>query len=725
MLLAAGAQGQPGFARVDTVQVQVGSTQLKNPWAGGLNFCQLSPIDLNMDGIKDLFVFDRSGNRISTYINNGTPNTVDYVSAPQYVRNFPPLHDWALLADYNCDGKEDIFTYSNVGGGIAVYKNTSTAASGPQFQLVKNILYTNYQPTVANLYVSSVDIPAIVDVDNDGDLDVLTFWVLGTYVEYHKNLSMETYGTCDSLNFMLKNQCFGFFSENGSNNGVNLNDTCTSNVSSPEKLANERHSGSTVLSFDQDGDGDKEILLGDISATNMVMLHNDGSIFANHMDTADLNYPSYNTPINVTLFPAAFYLDVDNDGLKDLIVSPNAANVSEDFTSVYFYKNVGTANNVVFNYVKNNLLQEEMIETGEGAYPVFFDYDNDGLQDLFIGNYAYYAPGPDQSKVSLYRNTGTAFNPKFDLITRDYASLNSLNLLAMAPTFGDLDNDGDKDMVIGDYNGHIHYFENIAPAGNTANFVLSQPNMTSITSNAVIDVGSFATPQIIDVDRDGKNDVVIGSRAGKLAYYRNTSGTSPQLDSITSFFGGVNVTKVNSSTGYSVPFLYDYNNSYRLLVGSESGYIYQYDNIDNNLGGTFNLRDSAYMSLREGLRTAPTLGNINNDTLLDMVIGNYAGGVSLFMGDATTGISYASAPEAIFTLYPNPAGDHISLTVTTGEPGSAEMRIYTLLGQEVMRTTIGLNSAEQINVGNLPGGMYYCRITVNGSELVRKFVVQH
>ncbi|HEU4719052.1 MAG TPA: FG-GAP-like repeat-containing protein, partial [Bacteroidia bacterium] len=119
----AGAQSIAGFSRVDSIAVYDGG-QLRNPWSGGHNYCQLSEIDLNGDGIKDLFVFDRSGNKITTYINLGTPNQVDYVLAPEYVSRFPLMHDWCLLRDYNCDGKEDIFTCSIA--GFAIYKNVST-----------------------------------------------------------------------------------------------------------------------------------------------------------------------------------------------------------------------------------------------------------------------------------------------------------------------------------------------------------------------------------------------------------------------------------------------------------------------------------------------------------------------------------------------------------------------------------------------------------------------
>ena len=87
--------------------------------SGGINAGQFSNVDLDLDGIMDIVIFDKSGNKLSPFINNnGT-----FIYAPQYRNNFPAMHDWALLTDYNCDGKNDIFTYSS--GGMAVYLNTS------------------------------------------------------------------------------------------------------------------------------------------------------------------------------------------------------------------------------------------------------------------------------------------------------------------------------------------------------------------------------------------------------------------------------------------------------------------------------------------------------------------------------------------------------------------------------------------------------------------------
>ena len=88
--------------------VDKNNNDLSHAWAGGLNSPQFCEVDLNSDGIKDLFVFDREGDRVLTFVNNGTPNTVDYSYAPEYESAFPNMRYWVRMVDYNNDGKNDI-----------------------------------------------------------------------------------------------------------------------------------------------------------------------------------------------------------------------------------------------------------------------------------------------------------------------------------------------------------------------------------------------------------------------------------------------------------------------------------------------------------------------------------------------------------------------------------------------------------------------------------------
>lgn len=748
LLLNFNSKAQPFFQRNDSIRVKENGSYLKFPWAGGLNFVQVSNIDLNRDGVKDLFFFDRTGNKVRTFVHSGTAGSVDYKHAPAYEKKFPNLHDWALLADYNCDGKEDIFTYSS--GGFAVYKNTSDSANGLQFTLVTPLQYSAYNPPnsqLLNLYVSATDIPAITDIDNDGDLDVVTFAITGTYIEYHQNQSMELYGTCDSLKFEMKNRCWGFASENSLSNNFTLYDTCFGNVSNPGLATNsndnarsaERHSGSCVLCLDLDGDQDKELVTGDISFNNLTMLTNGGTPTASSMVAVDIAFPSNNAStaaVDLALFPCGYYVDINNDQQKDLLVSPNAPNASENFSSVVYYSNSGTTSFPDFDFQQSNFLQDNMIEVGEGAYPVFFDYNSDGLKDLFVGNYGYYASTGFKHKIALYKNIGTATAPEYQLVTRDYGGFSSLGITNMVPAFGDMDGDGDGDMVLGGYDGRLHYFRNNGLPGDTASFVLVQANLKN-SNNRTIDVGDFSVPQIVDVDNDGKNDLIIGGRNGKVAYYHrigSSTGSPPSLDSVTHFWGGIKVNAFGYVTGYSYPFLFKQNGVTKLLVGTEKGYLRMFDNIDGNLTGTFTQADSTYLGIFEGVRSAPNGADINNDGYIDLVIGNYAGGLAFYKGQSTL-VSGIEEQEYIteegIHLFPNPANNSFTVQVKNTDGRKYQVELYSTLGQIIMSAQFN-STSYLITTESLPAGIYICKVyetvAVGASVrqvFVKRIVIQH
>ena len=77
---------------------------LSNPYAGGIRHPQFSQLDLDNDGKKNLFVFDKATNLIQTYINKGKENEVNYQYTSEYNHIFPRLETWALLRDFNHDG---------------------------------------------------------------------------------------------------------------------------------------------------------------------------------------------------------------------------------------------------------------------------------------------------------------------------------------------------------------------------------------------------------------------------------------------------------------------------------------------------------------------------------------------------------------------------------------------------------------------------------------------
>src|ERR1700744_6166430 len=88
-------------------------------WCGGFNNPQFSMGDLNNDGLQDLVVFE-PWDGVRTFINKGTAGSPDYRYAPEYALNFPPIFDYLILADYNCDGVPDLFQQGEY--GYSVYR---------------------------------------------------------------------------------------------------------------------------------------------------------------------------------------------------------------------------------------------------------------------------------------------------------------------------------------------------------------------------------------------------------------------------------------------------------------------------------------------------------------------------------------------------------------------------------------------------------------------------
>ncbi len=694
--------------------------------SGGINAGQFSNIDLNLDGIMDLVVFDKSGNKISPFINDNG----NYIYAPKYRDNFPKAHDWMLLADYNCDGKNDIYTYSS--GGMAIYKNTSI--NNLSFSLVTPLVLT--QPplingALGNIYITQVDIPAITDVDYDGDLDILTFRQTGGFVNYYKNMAIELTGDCDTVAFERSESCWGIFYEGLNNYILNCDNCLCPSITNPNNSASkQKHAGSTLLAIDIDNDNDKDLVLGDVSFNNLNLLINGGDNQNAIMIAVDTLFPQeYNNTIaaNMNTYPASYYLDVTNDGIKDLIVATKSDNKSENFESCWLYENSGQNNNPEFNFVQTNFLQNDMIDLGKSAFPTFYDYNNNGLLDLVIGNYGYHIPNNDPiSSLALLKNTGTKNNPRYELIDRDWQNISNINLnttlnipaLNLSPTFGDLDGDGDKDMLLGDANGKLHYFSN-----QGGNFTITTPNYHNI------DVDQFAQPQIVDVNRDGLLDIIIGEKTGTINYCPNTGSTTNAIfDTIIENWGEIYIDSslfwnagagINTS-GFSAPKLIDSSGVYQLFVGSLSGKIYQFTNIDNNLNGQFTPVNSTASKIWDGEHCAFALADITNDNQPEIILGNISGGIAYFssdtlLNDTTTNSTISIENYNAITIYPNPATKEIVI----GSDLFGDVFIRNLLGKIVFTTKKNKKNLS-ISTSKFPKGIY----TLQLNRTISKFLIQ-
>jgi FG-GAP-like repeat len=707
ILFSSSATAQiPGtFLWSNAVPVSEGANQYALAWSGGINFAQFNGLDLDQDGTVDLVIFDRQGDVITTLLYDPDANPPGYRSTRDYQHIWPlnVLEDWVITRDYDCDGQRDLYT--RVNQGIAVYRNTSSGGA-LSFALAKPLLKSIYfNPPAFNLYVTGQDLPGIVDVDNDGDLDVLTFGVAGSFLEYHQNQSMENYGTCDSLEFRMGNACWGYFKEDNDSNTVTLNSICSPNVANPKAAA---HTGSSLLALDLNANGVKDLLLGDVSFPNVVALINGGGIASSLMVDQDTQFPSYDVPVDMDTFPGMFHEDVDHDGKRDLLVSPNRTSGAENTSSVWYYRNDGEDDAPVLNLIQRNLFQDEMLEFGEGAYPVAFDHNGDGLMDLLVANYGYFEEGSYTYGLALLENVGTAIAPAFSLLTRDLVGLSASPLgRNLHPAVADLDADGDQDLLLGDTQGRLHFFRNTGSSA-AADFVQEQTSIVD-ADGAIIDVGAFSAPQLFDVDEDGLIDLLVGEANGNVNYYRNSGDPQlPQWTLVDDELGQVDVSDpFNESSGHAVPCMFSGTTGPELLVGNERGWLAYYRPENGNLSTPFVLVDSIYADIDEGDRSAPTLHDWNADGEQDLVVGNYRGGLAFFLGDE---VSVAAPPEPkapLFSLLPNPA--------------SEQLEVRTETGGTLSRNLTG--NRTPLSIGYLPCGVYSAVLRTAVGRGVQQLVI--
>ncbi|MBK9591616.1 MAG: T9SS type A sorting domain-containing protein [Crocinitomicaceae bacterium] len=754
-LFSVSAKSQFGFQRIDTIDVYESAIFQKYAWAGGMDYCQFSNIDLNYDGIQDLFVFDRSNNKVLTFIQTNPIGSSNFVYAPEYETKFPEynniynayedeqfLFSWVLLVDYNCDGKKDIFASRS--GGIKVYKNTGNSTDGLSFVQTSLRIKSLQWGTQQFLYVSSADLPGLKDIDGDGDIDIITFGGTGQALEYHRNMSMETYGHCDSLLYEMKNTCWGRFSESASTNSVTLWDTlnypCDDQVPNSESTRpfenSERHSGSTVLPIEMDNDGVMDVVLGDISFPNLVMLSNSGTLPNTNsgMDAVDATFPSNSVAADVSIYPGAYHADVNNDGKRDLIVTPSSKVGSENRISTWYYLNTGTDLSPVFNFQQNDFMQGQMIDVGSKAMPVYFDHNGDGLKDLLVSSQGHFNPmsGNQVSSIYYYENTGTLASPEFTLVTTDYLNLSSLGIgltLHFYPTFGDLDNDGDEDMVLGEYSGYCYYFENTGGAGNAAIFstydvLKDYANDPLVTPT---NAGIYVIPALVDLDRDNDLDLVVGRRNGQLNYYENIGDAANySFLYLTNHLGNVNVSEWWSIEGYAVPHFIDVEGSYKLIVGSKNGYLHLYDSIETNIPGSFHLADSSLDNIQIGTYAAPAITDLNNDNRFEMVVGNERGGVALYKSADISNIGlHEELKQLDIIIYPNPASEIVTIDLRQAGFNSEQnpiVQIFDLTGR-LIKTSEMTNSLLQLNTADWSEGTYLIRVSVNDQMVVKKLVI--
>lgn len=718
---------QPKAFPVTTIPVLRNGNPIPNAWAGGFNNPVFSLINIPGDSLQDLFIYDKAGWKGLVYRNTGSRGHISFTYAPEYELMFPTtLRDWAVMRDYDRDGVSDIF--SVVPGGMTTYKGYALSDGFLGYSPSYPILNYSSGAFKDAIWTFPDNMPVIMDIDGDGAIDILAPSIAGGIdLGFYRNVAVDSGYSPDSLIFNLGSTChdqaWGLFEEDQLDCGVQLQAvSCKKDLPMNSTPRSARHQGGACFGFHYRNDTLVSLVLADILCTHTKFLENTGTALAADMTFADTTFPNYDIPVDIPIAPCAYGADINNDGFQDMLFAPFASNAnqegqSQDVNVVSYYQNIGIDSINKFHYISDTTITGG-VDVGTESHAVFTDYNHDGLMDIVIGNYGQFSQtGFPTSYLVLYQNVGTSTAPEFVEKNLNWSSLKQFQLNGLYPAFGDLDGDGNDDMVVGDSYGDLNFFHNTSSGDD------SFPSMTAPQWFG-LNVGNNAAPFIYDVNGDSLNDLLVGTKSGAVYYFpnfgtKNNPYFSMNTDSVNKTFGNISVydhTVVGAPPGYACPVIRMENGRMVLYSGSQLGFVYKYIvNPDSLMHGTFTLLDSNVLGTKPGLRSTVSIYDINGDGLNDYLMGNIRGGMSMY-SDSNWGnvrvINSITEPDSReqMQVFPNPAKDKVICRLQGGTP-LVTATLYSLLGENVaVPVSRGNDNSLTLSIADVTDGIYIVQV---------------
>ncbi len=275
--------------------------------------------------------------------------------------------------------------------------------------------------------------PCLTDLDNDGFIDLIFGGISGNKLAHWEQSS---YG---SLTFVERS---GFFS------GI-----IVASYPSP-----------TITDFD--GDGLKDLIIGNSSSGIRGYLYYYRQSAPNSTDFTLVTNDFCNLYVGASANP--FFFDLDGDNKLDLLVGESSGVITHFEQTAH--------NSTSFVLVSNNF---NSIDVGTESVPNVKDYNNDGLLDLFVGNYDGFTNHYIQNSANSYA---------FTLSSTNFS--NTEVLACAAPCFADIDHDGYLDMLIGKHHSTIVHYE-VSPVITTDD--ISSTTNSSAVSGATLEPNSLLT----------------------------------------------------------------------------------------------------------------------------------------------------------------------------------------------------------------------------------------
>ncbi|UXX77924.1 FG-GAP-like repeat-containing protein [Reichenbachiella carrageenanivorans] len=516
--------------------------------------------DIDADGDLDALVGEENGG-LFYYKNTGTASAPAFEEQTGENNPFDGIstdYDYSnpALVDIDADGDFDLFI-GDYYGYIYYYKNTGTA-SAPAFEAQTG----GASPFGSDSIVDGYATPTFVDIDNDGDFDMVS----GNeeeYIQFFKNT-----GSASAPDFIELEDRANPFSLIGYNEGGDRSHPAFADLDGDGDLdllvgdddgyltyyknkgtASEPDFGTTPFSglhapryatptfVDFDGDGDLDVLTGSINSDILYYKNTGTATHPAFEEQTDEANPF--DDISVLEYSSISLADLDADGDLDALAGDGYGYIIYlEKTDEGFLKHTsGSSNPFGFEYFN------------EWVNPELVDIDDDGDFDVFLGT--------SYGSVLYYKNTGSASNPAFTEQTgadNPFGDDQIVNYKS-SPTFGDFDGDGDLDAVSGDEYGYIHYFRNTGTVSAPAFVKLKDSN--NPFDGIEVDDYSFTTAA--DLDNDGDMDLLVGEGYGSFHYFKNTgTASAPAFDNGKPAPNPLNpLDLVSNEVEYSVPTFVD------------------------------------------------------------------------------------------------------------------------------------------------------------------------
>ena len=670
------------YVAADEINFTVDGEVLSDPFSGGFNAVQVREIDIDVDGATEWIIFDRSNNK--AYIGERIEGEI-LINKGRSESLPPEITNWLIFADYDGDGRPDIFTDTSF--GVKVIRNGTSG-----WEVLDGNLRSLSNGNSVNIVVSGSDFPAIGDFDEDGDVDLLVFdFVSGDRIVLYKNVSADN-NLDDPLTFEKADLFWGGVEECNCNDFIFDGSGCDG--SRFEKI---QHAAAKSIVFNGN-----DLFIGIEGCPQMAFLPN----------AKDFNSPDFSSfqtdffsKTDFGEYTINSFADYDGDGVDDFIVSNNTRT---DGFFLDYSQSINVFSGADKTLLTESFMQQNSIDVGEQSYPALFDWDDDGDLDLFIGNKGQLDGETYRATLHYYENTGNFRRPNFTLRDRDFLSLSEREWIRISPTFIDVNEDGRTDLFIG--------------AGKSNQLIA---DMFLLLRN---EDGTFAEPidwsfrysrndlpHIRDLNNDGRLDVILGRNFGRLnVFINNGTNTAPDFEEQSENFLGIDSDgeRINPTLAF---INLDDDPQEEIIKSDARGVLEVYQDITSDpiVENFLNQEADETGRFDLGFNNPLAFGDLYGTGEIFGMIGDIRGGIKAIR------LQSADIPEVLteFIAFPNPLVDNRTITFYTER--SQTLTMHDASGR-LISTNLRLipNEDTTFDLSGLRPGVYFLRGPNNTFRLI-------